>query len=89
MKFIHLGKGTLVRDDEVLGIFDLDITSQSHLTRKFLSLADKSGKVINAAEDLPKSFVLCEQRGEIRVYLSQMASATLLKRAEERTQVTE
>ena len=87
MKFIHLGKGTLVRDDEILGIFDLDITSQSHLTRKFLSLADKSGKVINAAEDLPKSFVLCEQRGEIRVYLSQMASATLLKRAEERTQV--
>ena len=43
MKFIHLGKGTLVRDDEILGIFDLDITSQSHLTRKFLSLADKSG----------------------------------------------
>ena len=89
MKFIHLGKGTLVRDDEILGIFDLDITSQSHLTRKFLSLADKSGKVIIAAEDLPKSFVLCEQRGEIRVYLSQMASATLLKRAEERTQVVE
>ncbi len=89
MKFIHLGKGTLVRDDEILGIFDLDITSQSHLTRKFLSLADKSGKVVNAAEDLPKSFVLCEQRGEIRVYLSQMASATLLKRAEERTQVTD
>ena len=89
MKFIHLGKGTLVRDDEILGIFDLDITSQSHLTRKFLSLADKSGKVINAAEDLPKSFVLCKQRGEIRVYLSQMASATLLKRAEERTQVTD
>ncbi len=89
MKFIHLGKGTLVRDDEILGIFDLDITSQSHLTRKFLSLADKSGKVINAAEDLPKSFVLCQQQGETRVYLSQMASATLLKRAEERTQVVE
>ena len=89
MKFIHLGNGTLVRDDEILGIFDLDITSQSHLTRKFLSLADKSGKVINAAEDLPKSFVLCEQQGETRVYLSQMASATLLKRAEERTQVTD
>ena len=89
MKFIHLGKGTLVRDDEILGIFDLDITSQSHLTRKFLSLADKSGKVINAAEDLPKSFVLCEQKGQTRVYLSQVASATLLKRAEERTQVTE
>ena len=89
MKYLHLGKGTLVRDDEILGIFDLDITSQSHLTRKFLSMADKTGQVVNAAEDLPKSFVLCKAKGQTRVYLSQMASSTLLKRAEERTQVTE
>ena len=85
MKYIHLGKGTLVRDDEILGIFDLDITSQSHLTRKFLSMADKAGQVLNAAEDIPKSFVLCGTKGETRIYLSQMACATLLKRAEEKT----
>ena len=89
MKYLHLGKGTLVRDDEILGIFDLDITSQSHLTRKFLSMADKAGQVINAAEDLPKSFVLCRRGNKTRIYLSQMASATLLKRSEERTQITE
>jgi hypothetical protein len=89
MKYLHLGKGTLVREDEVLGIFDLDITSQSHLTRKFLSMADKAGQVVNAAEDIPKSFVLCRQKGETRVYLSQMASATLLKRAAEQTQIPE
>ena len=89
MKYLHLGKGTLVREDEVLGIFDLDITSQSHLTRKFLSMADKAGQVVNAAEDIPKSFVLCRQKGETRIYLSQMASATLLKRAAEKTQIPE
>lgn len=89
MKYLHLGKGTLVREDEVLSIFDLDITSQSHLTRKFLSMADKAGQVVNAAEDIPKSFVLCRQKGETRVYLSQMACATLLKRASEKTQIPE
>ena len=89
MKYLHLGKGTLVREDEVLGIFDLDITSQSHLTRKFLSMADKAGQVVNAAEDIPKSFVLCGQKGETRVYLSQMACVTLLKRAAEKTQIPE
>ena len=52
-------------------------------------MADKAGQVVNAAEDTPKSFVLCEQKGQTRVYLSQMASATLLKRAEERTQIPE
>lgn len=89
MKYLHLGKGTLVREDEILGIFDLDITSQSHLTRKFLSMAEKAGQVVNAAEDLPKSFVLCRREGQTRVYLSQMASATLLRRAEERGQLSE
>ncbi len=89
MKYLHLGKGTLVREDEILGIFDLDITSQSHLTRKFLSMAEKAGQVVNAAEDLPKSFVLCRRDGRNRVYLSQMASATLLRRAEERGQLSE
>ena len=89
MKYLHLGKGTLVRDDEILGIFDLDITSQSHLTRKFLSMADKAGRVLNAAEDIPKSFVLCGGKGRTRIYLSQMASATLLKRAEESGNIME
>ena len=80
--FLHLGKGTTIRTDEIIGIFDLDITSQSHLTRKYLTMAEKAGQIINAAEDIPKSFVVCREGGQTRVYLSQMASATLLRRTE-------
>ena len=80
--YLHLGKGTVVNTGEIIGIFDLDITSQSHLTRKYLNMAEKAGQVINAAEDIPKSFVVCSERGKKTVYLSQMASATLLRRAE-------
>lgn len=80
--YLHLGKGTVVNTDEIIGIFDLDITSQSHLTRKYLNMAEKAGQVINAAEDIPKSFVVCCERRKKTVYLSQMASATLLRRAE-------
>ena len=83
--YLHLGKGTVIRETEIIGIFDLDITSQSHLTRKYLNAAEKAGQVINAAEDIPKSFVVSVSNGERRVYLSQMATATLLKRAESET----
>ena len=83
MTYLHLGKGKLLREDEIVGIFDLDITSQSHLTRKFLSQAEKAGQVENAAEDIPKSFVVCEAGGKRSLVLSQMNTATLLKRAEE------
>ncbi len=81
MSYLHLGKGTVVRSDAVIGIFDLDITSQSHLTRKYLQAAEKAGQVVNAAEDIPKSFVVCEEDGRRTLYLSQMAASTLLKRA--------
>lgn len=80
--YLHLGKGSVISTDEIIGIFDLDITSQSHLTRSFLATAEKAGQVINAAEDIPKSFIAAECAGKRRVYLSQMAAATLLKRAE-------
>lgn len=80
--YIHIGKGTVIDEREIIGIFDLDITSQSHITRKYLSAAEKAGQVINAAEDIPKSYVVTEAGGIKKLYLSQMAVSTLLRRAE-------
>ncbi|MBR1457290.1 MAG: DUF370 domain-containing protein [Oscillospiraceae bacterium] len=80
--YLHLGKGTVVSTDSIVGIFDLDITSQSHLTRRFLAMAEKAGQVVSASEDIPKSFVICREGETSRVYLSQMASSTLLRRCE-------
>ena len=80
--YLHLGKGTVISKDDIVAIFDLDQTSQSHITRKYLAAAEKAGQVINAAEDIPKSFVVCENKQGRWLYLSQMAPATLLKRTE-------
>lgn len=80
--YLHLGSGAVVRSESIVGVFDLDNTSQSHLTRKYLTAAEKAGQVINVAEDIPKSFVVCKDSAGMRVYLSQMSSQTLLKRAE-------
>ena len=85
--YLHLGQSVVTPHSDVIGIFDLDITSQSHITRAFLARAEKSGQVVNVSEELPKSFVLCQSpgrraRGGQRVYISQMSAATLLRRAE-------
>ena len=80
--YLHLGNDVVVRKSEIVGVFDLDITSQSHLTRKYLSQAERSGQVETACDDLPKSFVVCEKGGRRRLILSQMNTATLLKRSE-------
>ena len=79
--YLHIGGEAVVKKDSVIGIFDLDNISQSHLTRKYLAAAENAGEVQNEAEDLPKSIVLCSENGRQRVYLSQLSSATLLGRS--------
>ena len=80
--YLHLGKNVVVAYSEIVAICDLDNSSHSHITRAYLSAAEKNGQVVNVCDDLPKSFVLCQKtNGAQTLYLSQLASATLLKRA--------
>ena len=80
--YLHLGAETVVRTEDILAVCDLDNTSASHITRSYLRAAEQAGEVVNVADDLPKSFVVCAEGGKKRVYLSQLNTATLLKRAE-------
>ena len=81
--YLHLGNDVVVRKNEIVGVFDLDNTTQSALTRRYLAAAEKNGCVTNAAGDeLPKSFVVCAHGDRQTVYLSQLNSSTLLKRSE-------
>ena len=80
--YLHLGQDTVVRMSDVIGIFDLDTATISRATRNYLAQATKEGEVINVTYELPKSFVVCiDQKKNRRVYISQISSATLLKRA--------
>ena len=80
--YLHLGQETVVREEEVIGIFDLDTSTVSKHTRKFLNLAEKNKQVINVSYELPKSFVLCSnKKKETKVYISQISSGTLKLRS--------
>ena len=79
--YLHLGQDLIVRQADVIGIFDLDNASQSHITRAFLKKADRAGQVALVAEDIPKSLVLVQADGRSTVYLSQLSTATLQKRS--------
>lgn len=80
--YLHLGMDKVITFDEIIGIFDLDTSTVSKNTRTYLAKAEKAGIVENVCYDLPKSFIVCRNKnGEDRVYISQISSTTLLKRA--------
>ena len=56
--YLHIGQGIVVTHESIIGIFDLDNTTSSYITRDYLSRAEKSGRVIALGDELPNSFVV-------------------------------
>ena len=77
--YIDIGGDMAVRDRSIIGIFDLDNASWSIHTRRFLSGTEKKGTLSNAAEDIPKSFVVS---ADDTVILTQPNTGTLVRRLE-------
>ncbi len=77
--YLHVGQSVVIHEDDIVGIFDLDNTSESKWTKRLLFEAEKEGRIVNASGDLPRSFVLSRLG---MVYLSQISSATLKERAD-------
>ena len=81
--YLNIGGGFVGRRADVVAVFDMDNATWSRITRGALALAEKRGEVINAAEDIPRSFILFEENGVRRAYLSQLSSAAIARRSME------
>lgn len=76
--FIHIGEGKIVSNKNIIGIFDLETTSVSKKTREFLKINEKKKNVEYIGYEIPKTYVLTNEK----VYITQISSQTLQKRAE-------
>ena len=79
--FLHIGSDAVVRKSDIIGIFDMDNTTISKTGREFLSNAQKTNRVTDICDDLPKSYVVTDYEGDIRVYISSVSSQTIYKRS--------
>ena len=81
--YLNIGGDFSVRGETIVGVFDLDNTSCSKWTRKFLAEAQKAGAVVEATDELPKSFLVAAEYGQTRVYLTKYNAAILQRRLQE------
>ena len=76
--YLHAGNNYMIRTRTIIGVFDMDTATMTGATRGFLQSAERSGRMVNANEDIPKSFILTEDGS---VYTSQISTAALVGRA--------
>ena len=80
--YIHLGRDYVLNDRDIIGIFNLETTAISPRGREFLNYAQKNGAVVSLSDELPQSYVLADGGVVDTVYLSELSSAVLRRRAE-------
>ena len=80
--YIHLGRDYVLNDRDIIGIFNLEPPTISPRGREFLNYAQKTGAVVSLSDELPQSYVLADGGVVDTVYLSELSSAVLRRRAE-------
>ncbi len=78
--YLHLGNDVMINADKIVGIFDIENTSTSKISKQYLNNPNK--KYITVSYEMPKAFVVCiNDNNDEEIYITQVSSATLKKRA--------
>ncbi len=78
--YLHIGNGVSVKEKDIIGIFDLDTSTISKVTKKFINKMSRDGNLEYTDSDLPRSFVFCSERKKFKVKLSRISSVGLRQR---------
>ena len=79
--YLNVGTEMLIKEKNILGIFDLDNTTVSKATREYINTAEKNGECVTVSfEDLPKSFIVTTENEKKKIYISPLNTSTIFKR---------
>ena len=78
--YLHIGNGNSVKRKNIIGIFDLDTATVSKITKDFINKSQKEGKVSYFDSDLPRAFLLLDEKGESGIRLSRISTTGLKQR---------
>ena len=80
--YLHAGNNKIIREKDIIGIFDMDNSTVSHITRKYLAQAEREERLLAASDEIPKSFIVYKESGKIKVCISQISTTSLVGRTE-------
>lgn len=79
--YLNIGSDAVIREKDILGIFDLDNTTVMKSTREYINTASKKGECITVSfEELPKSFIVTTKKEGKKIYISPLNTSTIFKR---------
>lgn len=74
--YLHVGKNVIIKKENIIGIFDYQEMKKNETSNSLLEQI----RIINTSDGIEKSIVITKENNEIKAYISNISSTTLLKR---------
>ena len=80
--YIHIGNDHVIRDKDLIGVFNIENTTVSQDTRNYLKNAAKRRCEVSCTELIPRSFVVTFENKQLdeKVYITRISADTIEKR---------
>ena len=78
--YLHIGNNYSVEMKNIIGVFDIENTTDEKCTKILLDRAEKEHHCVYTTYEMPKSFIIAMKNGIEMVYISQLSASTLRKR---------
>ena len=80
--YLHIGDNRMIPTGSIIGLFDLETATIGRATRTLLGRMEKEKKVVTVGREMPRSFLLAGSGDEVRLYVSPISAATLIRRGQ-------
>ena len=80
--YLHIGNSESIKKSEIIGIFDLDTSTVSSVTKKYIEKMQKNGRVEYNDTDLPRTFIIIKDKKSEKIKLSRISATSLIQRTE-------
>lgn len=78
--YIHLGNDITILKKNIIGIFDIEKTTVSKITKEFLANSSKKNEVKDVSYKMPKSFIILENNEKKSLCITNISLKTLKNR---------
>ncbi len=79
--YIHIAKDLVVKEEDIIGIFNLDYIGNTREYRNFKTILEEKKELLTPS--LGKTFILTENNGKTKAYITNVGANTIGKRNKE------
>ena len=78
--YLHIGKGLVLNDDDIIAILNIDYIKNTKEYKNFYQKLLEENRMSDISCGNPKSLILLQRNNEIKAYISNIHSNTIGKR---------